>query len=785
MLGRPGLKNLSLQGCRQGLIGHFSELLNNGNSVRGSIGVDQVIRPLSTLNNPNTKPSRTGSDENVNDNDGPFKSNKLAEQTIRPFSEFLTDTFQRQHTYLRISLTERCNLRCQYCMPENGVDLTPKDELLSTDEILTLSRLFVKEGVKKIRLTGGEPLVRKDLIQIIEGLNSFRSLGLEAIGITTNAVTLSRKLPQLKQVGLDQINISLDSLIPAKFEFITRRKGYDKVLKGIETAVDLGFHPVKINCVVMRGLNDDEICDFVAFTENRNVDIRFIEYMPFGGNKWNFQKMVSYQQMLDTIRSQFPNLTKIGDKDNDTSKAYKVPGFKGQIGFITSMSEHFCGTCNRLRLTADGNLKVCLHGNAEVSLRDALRNESSEEKMLEIIGAAVKRKKKQHAGMINLSKMTNRPMILIDESNRIYKNQNDEYMFDSESTFSDDIPVNIVIMIVTNYIDCDKYFNNCFYCDNKSCMGLHHDGSLDSNVKASLNPTFIDENCNLINFFNGHNQFENICQAVFVNTANNDDKAIDNNHIKMQPGNVFEFAGGIEPNNKLSFVKKCGWNFSLAEILQKQHKSYTGCSSYRLFSSDSSNNDSSDQSDLPYWELERRKRFSQSKDPSNSADDIISQKQEHSLTHTDMEGKANMVDVGWKSDSNRTAEAVATIQLGDVAFNLLKRNKMKKGDVLTVAQIAGVMAAKKTSDFIPLCHNISLSKIDVKFMLNDEKKSVLIRSFAKTSGKTGVEMEALTTVSLAALTIYDMCKAVTKDMVISDLKLLSKTGGKSKDFYRY
>ncbi|XP_050407596.1 molybdenum cofactor biosynthesis protein 1 isoform X1 [Patella vulgata] len=769
MLGRSGLQNLTLQSSRQGLIGYFSELLNNGNCVRGSVRVDQVIRPHSSSNSPNT---RTESDENVNDYDGPFRSKKLAEQTIRPFSEFLTDTFQRQHTYLRISLTERCNLRCQYCMPENGVDLTPKDELLSTNEILNLSKLFVKEGVQKIRLTGGEPLVRKDLIQIIEGLNSFRPLGLEAIGITTNAVTLSRKLPQLKQAGLDQINISLDSLIPAKFEFITRRKGYDKVLKGIETAVDLGFHPVKVNCVVMRGLNDDEICDFVAFTENRNVDIRFIEYMPFGGNKWNFQKMVSYQQMLDTIKSQFPDLTKIGDKENDTSKAYKVPGFKGQIGFITSMSEHFCGTCNRLRLTADGNLKVCLHGNAEVSLRDALRNESSEEKMLEIIGAAVKRKKKQHAGMINLSKMTNRPMILIDESNRIYKNQNDE------STFSDDIPVNIVIMTVNNYYDCDKYFNTCFNCENKSYMGAH-------NVKASLNHNIIEENCNLSNLFNGHNQLENIRQAVFVNTVNNSDKTMTNNHIERQPGKYFEFDGEIQPKNKVDFMKKSGWNFSLAEIFQKHQKSYTGYSSYRLFSSDSSNNGSSEQSDLPYWEQDRRQRFSQSKDQSNSADDIVSQKQEDSLTHTDMEGEANMVDVGWKSNSNRTAEAVATIHLGDVAFNLLKQNKMKKGDVLTVAQIAGVMAAKKTSDLIPLCHNINLSKIDVKFVLNDEKKSVSIHSLAKTSGKTGVEMEALTAVSLAALTIYDMCKAVTKDMVISDVKLLSKTGGKSKDFYRY
>ncbi|ESO93573.1 hypothetical protein LOTGIDRAFT_215958 [Lottia gigantea] len=341
------------------------------------------------------------------------ESSRFKNEEVRPFSDFLTDSFQRQHTYLRISLTERCNLRCQYCMPENGVDLSPKTDLLSTKEILNLSKLFVKEGITKIRLTGGEPLVRKDLVEIIEGLNELKPMGLEAIGITTNGVTLSRKLPQLKQAGLDQINISLDTLVPQKFEFVTRRKGYDKVLRSIHSSIEHGFQPVKINCVVMRGLNEDEICDFVQFTQDNNVDIRFIEYMPFGGNKWNSQKMVTYQQMLDIIQSKWPDFSKLKDKDNDTSKAYKVPGFKGQVGFITSMSEHFCGSCNRLRITADGNLKVCLHGNAEVSLRDAMRNDLPQEEMLEIIGAAVKRKKKQHAGMLNLSKMPNRPMILI------------------------------------------------------------------------------------------------------------------------------------------------------------------------------------------------------------------------------------------------------------------------------------------------------------------------------------------------------------------------------------
>lgn len=341
-------------------------------------------------------------------------SQKIAlKQTSAVDPDILTDTFGRHHTYLRISLSERCNLRCQYCMPEEGVDLTPKERLLSTEEILRLSEMFVREGITKMRLTGGEPLVRKDLPDIIAGMNELRSLGLQTIAMTTNGVTLARKLPVLKGAGLDLLNISLDTLIPAKFEFITRRKGWDRVMAGIDTALDLGYDPVKINCVVMRGVNEEEICDFVALTENKNIDMRFIEYMPFDGNKWNFKKMVPYQEMLKTIQDKYPSLFRISDQPNDTSKAYKVEGFKGQIGFITSMSEHFCGSCNRLRLTADGNLKVCLFGNSEVSLRDAMRQGLPEDELMQVVSAAVKRKKKQHAGMFELSKMKNRPMILI------------------------------------------------------------------------------------------------------------------------------------------------------------------------------------------------------------------------------------------------------------------------------------------------------------------------------------------------------------------------------------
>ncbi|XP_028652163.1 molybdenum cofactor biosynthesis protein 1 isoform X2 [Erpetoichthys calabaricus] len=328
-----------------------------------------------------------------------------------PFSAFLTDTFGRRHSYLRISLTEKCNLRCQYCMPEEGVKLTPRSQLLTSAEIISLAQLFVKEGVEKIRLTGGEPLIRPDVVDIIAELRKLE--GLKTIAVTTNGTNLTRLLPSLKAAGLDMLNVSLDSLVPAKFELIVRRKGFHKVMEGIHKAIELGYSPLKVNCVVMRGLNEDELLDFVSLTERKPLEVRFIEYMPFDGNKWNFKKMVSYQEMLDRIRQQWPDLKPLPAEGTETSKKFQVPGFQGQVGFITSMSDHFCGSCNRLRITADGNLKVCLFGNSEVSLRDCLRAGASDEELLQIIGAAVGRKKKQHAGMFNISQMKNRPMILI------------------------------------------------------------------------------------------------------------------------------------------------------------------------------------------------------------------------------------------------------------------------------------------------------------------------------------------------------------------------------------
>ncbi|KAK4511110.1 uncharacterized protein ATC70_012321 [Mucor velutinosus] len=328
-------------------------------------------------------------------------------------SKHLVDNFDRHHNYLRISLTERCNLRCTYCMPEEGVPLTPNDQLLNTEEILRLARLFVSQGVTKIRLTGGEPTVRPDIIELVQHLGQLKQHGLQSLAMTSNGIALKRKLPALVEGGLDTLNVSLDTLDPHLFQIMTRRKGFDKVTGAIDEAVRLGMPHVKINTVVMRGINDQEVLNFAAYTKGNPVNVRFIEYMPFDGNKWNRDKLVPYRELMDRIESMYGILTKLGDGTNDTTKHYQVPGYQGKIGFITSMTEHFCGTCNRLRITADGNIKVCLFGNAEVSLRDMMRQGKTDEQLLEIIGAAVKKKKKQHAGMFELASRKNRPMILI------------------------------------------------------------------------------------------------------------------------------------------------------------------------------------------------------------------------------------------------------------------------------------------------------------------------------------------------------------------------------------
>ncbi|CAG2109957.1 unnamed protein product [Medioppia subpectinata] len=323
--------------------------------------------------------------------------------------------FGRKHNYLRISLTERCNLRCLYCMPEEGIELTANRQLLTTDEIKRISDLFVKTlGVNKIRLTGGEPLIRKDIVDIVTHLSSLRPYGLKTIGLTTNGLILERMCRDLKSSGLTAINISLDTLDATKYEIITRRKGWHRVMRAIDTCLSAGFDSIKLNCVVIKGFNDTELPAFVDLTRDRPLDVRFIEYMPFDGNRWASEKMVTYREMLAAVSDKHPTVRRLEPSLNETAKAYKVDGFRGQIGFITSMSDNFCGACNRVRITADGNLKVCLFGNEEVSLRDAMRLDAADDTQLEtVVRDALNRKHKQHAGAQNIANTPNRPMIRI------------------------------------------------------------------------------------------------------------------------------------------------------------------------------------------------------------------------------------------------------------------------------------------------------------------------------------------------------------------------------------
>ncbi|KAM3480589.1 hypothetical protein MY8738_004894 [Beauveria namnaoensis] len=533
----------------------------------------------------------------------------------KPFSDFLTDTFHRQHDYLRISVTERCNLRCVYCMPEEGVPLSPSRELLTTPEIVMLSSVFVSQGVTKIRLTGGEPTVRRDIVPLMHQIGALRSRGLRELCLTTNGISLHRKLDSMVEAGLTGINLSLDTLDPWQFQIMTRRKGFDAVQRSIDRLLEMNRAgagiKLKINCVVMRGVNDREVLPFVDLTRDKDIEIRFIEYMPFDGNKWNKRKMLGYNEMLDMIRVKYPTLQKVQDHKNDTSKTWHVPGFAGRIGFITSMTHNFCGTCNRLRITGDGNLKVCLFGNAEVSLRDLLRQSNggepidqkvyeamkqaemdrrqglvspdtplgvapNEAELLDVINMAVKRKKAKHAGIGELEHMKNRPMILI---------------------------------------------------------GRHNKDDHDTNLPK--------------------------------------------------------------------------------------------------------------------------------------------------LTHVSKTGSAHMVSIAGKAVTARVATAACTVRFStDVAPRLIRTNQLKKGDVLGVARVAGIMAAKRTPDLIPLCHPIAVSRVSVDVVLGDER-SVEVRATVECDGKTGVEMEALTAASTAALTVYDMCKAVDKGMVVDGLRVVLKDGGKS------
>jgi molybdenum cofactor biosynthesis protein A len=285
-------------------------------------------------------------------------------------NEKIVDKFGRIHDYLRISLTERCNLRCFYCMPEEGIELRDKAEFMSIEETLELARTFIELGVKKIRLTGGEPLIKKNVEYLLLELGK---LPVE-LSITTNAVVVDKFIEVFKEAGIKKLNVSLDSLSIESFNKISRRNYADRIMKNIDLLLQHNFE-VKINVVLIKGVNDHEIIDFIKWSADKDLNIRFIEFMPFDGNNWNYDKTVSFDEITQLVETSFGKnqLQKIKDKPNDTARNFKVKGFKGSFGIISTITNPFCDTCNRIRLTADGKVKNCLFSAEESDLLKSLR----------------------------------------------------------------------------------------------------------------------------------------------------------------------------------------------------------------------------------------------------------------------------------------------------------------------------------------------------------------------------------------------------------------------------
>ena len=306
----------------------------------------------------------------------------------------LSDSFQRPIDYLRISVTDRCNLRCIYCMPEEGVDLFPRENMLSYEEIYRVAQAAAELGISKLRLTGGEPLVRLGLSRLVAMVAKLD--GITDVALTTNGVLLARYAAELKASGLRRVNVSLDSLQPDKFLRITRGQQLEQVLKGIKLAEDLGLNPVKINMVVMRGINDDELLDFARKSIYNGWNVRYIELMPFGEQGLIDSKPVPISEIKQRLETLGPLEPAVSSAGAGPAKYFKYHGAKGTIGFISPISEHFCINCNRLRLTADGRLHLCLLGEAAVDLRVPLRSNASLEELKEILKKAVAAKPEKH-----------------------------------------------------------------------------------------------------------------------------------------------------------------------------------------------------------------------------------------------------------------------------------------------------------------------------------------------------------------------------------------------------
>jgi cyclic pyranopterin phosphate synthase len=310
----------------------------------------------------------------------------------------LRDSYNRPIRDLRVSLTDRCNFRCFYCLPHGEPPIAPKEKMLSYEEIEYVCDIFVSLGIEKIRLTGGEPMLRRDIETIIRKLTRLKASGLQDLALTTNGYYLPERAQSLKDAGLDRVTISLDSLKRDVFKRMTGVDVLDKVLAGIAAAKAAGLEPIKINAVIVRGHNEDEVADFAAFAREYDVKMRFIEFMPLdSGHEWAREDVVSGKEIRERISERFPLVRVEVARGSDTSSRYRfADGAPGEIGIIAPVTEPFCGACSRIRLTADGQIRTCLFSTVEHSLRDVVRSGASRDEIVAFIESVILKKEPRH-----------------------------------------------------------------------------------------------------------------------------------------------------------------------------------------------------------------------------------------------------------------------------------------------------------------------------------------------------------------------------------------------------
>jgi len=310
----------------------------------------------------------------------------------------LYDSYKRAIRDLRVSLTDRCNFRCFYCLPHGEPPIAPKEKMLSYEEIEYICEIFVSLGIEKLRLTGGEPMMRRDIETIIRKLSELKPHGLQDLALTTNGYFLPERAQALKDAGLDRVTISLDSLKRNVFKQMTGVDVLDKVLAGLAAAKDARLTPIKINAVIVRGHNEDEVADFAAFAREHDVKMRFIEFMPLdSGHEWVREDVVSGREIHDRISERFPLVKLNVNRGSETSARYRfADGAPGEIGIIAPVTEPFCGACSRIRLTADGQIRTCLFSTVEHSLRDVVRSGASREEIVSYIESVVYKKEPRH-----------------------------------------------------------------------------------------------------------------------------------------------------------------------------------------------------------------------------------------------------------------------------------------------------------------------------------------------------------------------------------------------------